>query len=224
MNKKYYTIFIRLCFAISIPLATIIHASLNRERPVVHVVKTFVDNMIPFNKYFAVPYLFMFAYITISLLFFAVKDGKSYFSLLASDVTGMFICFILFYSFQTEVERPVVYGNDFFSGLVKYIYNTDNPYNCFPSIHVLSSYLPFLFAFKYNKSTIMKVFTTIGFVLISVSTFFIKQHYVLDAVAAILLGTILFYVFTSKIWGRLPYVNSLEFLVIQKKPQDVESR
>ena len=214
MQNKILQVLFRLCFALSIPLATIIHISLNKARPGVHIVKTFVDDLIPFNRYFALPYLFMFLFISISLLYFAIVDSKTYFRLLASVVCGMLLCFVVYYLFPTTVPRPKLLGNDFFSNLVKDIYASDNPYNCFPSIHVLSAYLPILFAFKYNKSIFMKGFTFIGGGMIILSTLFIKQHYVLDGVASIVIGTLLYSVFTNEIiWNRLPLKAIAEFSV-----------
>ena len=217
MYNKFLQILFRLCFAISIPLATIIHVSLNRYSPNVHIVKTFIDDIVPLNKYFAVPYLFMFLYITTALVYFAIVDYKYYFKLLASIVFGMLLCFVVYYYFPTTVPRPDVSGSDFFTTLVINIYANDNPFNCFPSIHVLSAYLPLLFALKYKKSTFMKVFTIVGCISISLSTLFLKQHYFLDAVASIFLGTALYLLFTSEyLWNRIP-IHSMVDLVMPSK-------
>ena len=222
MSNKIIQVLFRLCFAISIPLATIIHISLNKPRSGVHVMKIFIDDIIPINRYFAIPYLFMFLFITISLLYFAIVDSKIYFRLLSSIVCGMLICFAVYYIFPTTVPRPEILGNDLFSNLVKDIYANDNPYNCFPSIHVLSSFLPILFAFKYNKSSFMKGFTLIGGIMISLSTLFIKQHYFLDAVASIVLGTILYLVFTHvEIGIKLTQRTTSEFSMLPNLKNDI---
>ena len=207
---------------ILIPIASLVHVYLNRNRQGTHVIKTFIDDMIPFNKYFSAPYQLMVVFISIVLIFFAIVDYKYYFKLLLSVLMGMFICFIIFYFFPTTVTRPNVIGDDFFFNLTRSIYATDNPYDCFPSIHVLSAYLPFLFIFKYNKSVIMKIYTFIGFITITLSTFFIKQHYVLDAVASIIIGTGLFVVLTNyKIWSKLPLKNTISLLVPSKLKNDI---
>jgi hypothetical protein len=222
MNIKILKIFGRLSFMILIPVASLIHVYLNRYRVGTHSIKTFIDDMIPFNKYFSVPYQLMVVFISTVLIFFAIVDYKYYFKLLLSVLAGMFICFIIFYLFPTTVARPIVTGNDFFAGLTRSIYATDNPFDCFPSIHVLSAYLPFLFIFKYNKSTIMKIYTFTGFIVITLSTFFIKQHYVLDAAASIILGTVLFITITNNaIWNRLPFKNTISLLIPSKLKNDI---
>ncbi len=225
MQNRTLQILGRICFSILIPLATIIHVSLNIPSPDDHIVKIFIDDMIKVTPIFAIPYLFMFLYITISLIYFAVVDYRLYFKLLASVVTGMLICFAVYYFYPTTVPRPNINGNDIFSKMVIYIYSSDNPYNCFPSIHVLSAYLPLLFAFKYKKSTFIKVFTLIGSISISLSTLFVKQHYFMDAVASVILGTILYFVFTNEyILSRLPIKTTIEFLVPSKLRDGIDSQ
>lgn len=222
MYIKLLKVLGRLSFMILIPLASLIHVYLNRYRPGTRSIKIFIDDMIPFNKYFSLPYQFMVIFISIVLLYFAIVDYRYYFKLLASVLVGMFICFIVFYFFPTTVLRPTVIGDDFFSKFTRNIYATDNPFDCFPSIHVLSAYLPFLFVFKYNKSTFMKIYTFIGFISITLSTFFVKQHYVLDAIASLILGTILFLVLTNDgLWGKMPFRKPISFLIPSKLKNDI---
>ena len=224
MTIKILPLIGRLCFLILIPLVSLIHIYSNRFRPGVHDIKTFADQIIPFNKYFAVPYQFMVIFITLVLIYLAIVDYKYYFGLLASVIIGMFICFIIFFFYPTTVPRPIIQGNDFFTKMVLNIYSGDNPYNCFPSIHVLSAYLPMLFVFKYNKSFLMKGFTLIGCVSITLSTMFIKQHYILDALASIIMGTLLFLVFSNKsIWERRPFKAAIDFLIPFKLRNDIHS-
>ena len=164
----------------------------------------------------------MFLFISICLIYFAIVDSKTYYCLLASDVCGMLICFVIYYFFPTTVPRPTIIGTDFFSNLVKYIYASDNPYNCFPSIHVLSSFLPILFTFKYNKSRIMKVFTLISGIMIILSTLFVKQHYFLDVLASLILSSILYLVVSNELlWGKLPLKTISEYSGSQSFKTDI---
>lgn len=79
--------------------------------------------------------------------------------------------------------------------LVRTLYtdNNDAPYNCFPSIHCLSSYLLYLAA---RKSPNLKrwVVVCIGVIVwsIIISTVFVKQHVVMDVFAGIMLGHLIF--------------------------------
>lgn len=214
MANKIAQVFYRICFMILIPVVTLIHYSLNVYRPNVHNISTVLDNLIPFNQLFALPYVYWFAYLPAILVYFAIVNSKVYFKLLGSVIIGMCCCFVVFYFFPTTVPRPDVVGADFFSNLVRYIYGSDNPYNCFPSIHVLDAFLPTIFLCKYNKNLLIRIVAILSFVSITASTVFIKQHYVLDAVASVALGTGMFLIFDSEyLWNKLPVKRVLDALI-----------
>lgn len=215
MPSRLRQVLNRLCFMVVIPLISLIHIALNTYRPDVHNLKTLIDDMIPFNQAFVIPYIYWFFYITVVLLYFAVADGKSYFRLLMSIVAGMFICFIFYYFYPTTILRPEVPGNDIFSSLVRdVIYKKDNPYNCFPSIHVLNAVLVTLFFCKFNKNNMLRGLAVLSCVFISLSTLFIKQHYVADMFASLLLGTSMYVLFTNdSLWNSVPVKRVLDFLI-----------
>lgn len=207
MKGQYSHIILRILFMLSIPLISIIHVMLNRERGTSHIIKTLLDNRIPFNKFFVIPYIywFGFGFVFIILLYFAVVDHNYYYRLLASILSGMLICFTIYYFFPTTVPRSDIIGDDSLSKLVRFIYSMDNPYNCFPSIHVLNAMLVTLFFCKYYKGIILKGIAIGSCVLINLSTLFIKQHYTPDVLASILLSTTLYLIFGSNyLWRYLP--------------------
>ncbi|MCX7708327.1 MAG: phosphatase PAP2 family protein [Clostridia bacterium] len=215
MPTRLTQVFNRICFMVTIPLVSIIHVVLNTYRPNMHNLKTAIDDIIPFTPMFVVPYIYWFLYITMVLFYFAVVDYKYYFRLLMSIIAGMFVCFIIFYFYPTTVPRPEVFGEDIFSRLVRdFIYKKDNPYNCFPSIHVLNSLLVTLFFCKFNKSTILRTLAVLSCVSITLSTLFIKQHYVADMVASLLLGTSVYVLFTTdSLWNSVPVKRIMDFLI-----------
>lgn len=198
MNNRYLQFLLRACFLILIPLVSMIHFTLNRYSENLHSVKIFLDDMIPYNKFFILPYVYWFAYVGIVLIYLAATDYKNYFRLLASIVTGMFICFIFYYFYQTTVIRPDIHTTDVFNRFVDYVYSKDNPYNCFPSIHVLDALLVSIFLYKVNKNIVVRVIAVASFVSITLSTFFVKQHYVLDAAAAIAISIFVYWLYTNE--------------------------
>jgi len=52
-------------FALLIPLISIIYPVLNKYNPNVKVLITFIDNLIPFNKYFIIFYVTWYGYVGI---------------------------------------------------------------------------------------------------------------------------------------------------------------
>ena len=66
----------------------------------------------------------------------------------------------------------------------------DQPFNCFPSLHVALDFLSAFFTWTERPRAGGALLSMA--VLISVSTLFVKQHYVLDVVAGALLGALAF--------------------------------
>ncbi len=71
--------------------------------------------------------------------------------------------------------------------LVNLIYSIDEPSNCFPSIHVSFVFLSYFFVQRYKPT--LAWFVLILAILISISTVLVKQHYIVDVIAAIILAT-----------------------------------
>lgn len=180
-------------WALSVPIISIIYALLNKDRGWINIVETSVDKHIPFTKYFIIPYVSWYLYVGFFLMLLCVVNEKSYRGLLINLLIGMIISYIIFYVFPTTVPRPIINSKDIFSRLVLIIYNRDNPYNCFPSIHVINAALTAIYVNRESKlNRVIKGISTTVSILIILSTMFIKQHYFLDAVAGILIAYTLY--------------------------------
>ena len=110
-----------------------------------------MDKFIPFNKYFILPYVSWYIFIAIFSAILCILDKERYLKLLITLNIGMITCYIIYYFYPTYVPRPMITGTDFFSNLVLNLYAADNPYNCFPSIHVLNSVLIALYTYESEK-------------------------------------------------------------------------
>jgi len=157
----------------------------NRE---VFSLVTTVDEAIPFVKYFALPYSVWIFYIYVCLFYFFKKDIHVYYRMLMTYAICALLCYLIYSVFQTTVARPYVGGTDPFSLLMQYIYNRDQPYNCFPSIHCFSSYMVMraIWTSSFRNKWNMTLITGMSSLII-LSTLFVKQHVVMDALAAIFL-------------------------------------
>lgn len=170
------------------PFLGMMYAWTNRADQEVYSLVTAFDQATPFIKYFALPYSVWIFYIYACLVYFFKKDVNVYFKGLATYTVCALTCYVIYAVFQTTVPRPAILGDDPFSMLMRFIYNRDQPYNCFPSIHVFSSYMVMRlvwtssFRNKWNVTLITGMSS-----LIILSTLFIKQHVILDALAGILL-------------------------------------
>lgn len=145
-----------------------------------------LDKTIPFKAIFIIPYIYWYIFIFVGLIYILYKSRVEYSRIFISIVIGMCCCYIIYYLFPTQINRPFVDNSNILSKLVNFIYNLDKPFNCFPSIHVLNTY----FIMRYTKKIYSKKFfyyTQIVGLLIILSTVFIKQHFVLDIIGSIIL-------------------------------------
>jgi membrane-associated phospholipid phosphatase len=182
-----------LSFILIIPLLSIIYPILNHNSNGTQSLVTKLDTSTPFIPEFIIPYVLWYPFIFLTLVYICYKNKKVYIRTLSSIGIGMLISFIIFYVFQTHVPRPIIEETDIFSNLVAVIYKNDKPFNCFPSLHVLESYLMIKGIYacsERNKAILWTV--NITAVLIILSTLFIKQHVILDAIGAIYLAEIIF--------------------------------
>ncbi|MHB1654107.1 MAG: phosphatase PAP2 family protein [Desulfitobacteriaceae bacterium] len=176
-----------------IPLIDSIYLLLNHSNEHVYMLVTIFDKSIPFKQLFVVPYIAWFGLIFVALILFMYRDIKLYIFSIISIILGLLISFIIFSLFQTTVPRPEILGDDIFSQLTKFIYTIDNPFNAFPSIHVLTSYIIFL-GCQQTKGHFPKISLVIQGVVILVilATLFLKQHTILDVLGGLILGGSLF--------------------------------
>lgn len=188
-------IIIRGILSTTIPLSSIFYGIINKFNGKVYILQSSIDSMIPFNQYFILPYVFWYFYVGFFLFYLCGVDKTNYFKLLLCIVLGELICCLIFYFFPTYVARPNVLGDDFCSKLVRYIYKSDNPYNCFPSIHVLDSTFVAICVYKSNKFNMSTKRISLGIsIIIIISTMFVKQHYFADIVSGALLAFVIYIV------------------------------
>jgi membrane-associated phospholipid phosphatase len=177
----------------SIPLVNILYPILNSSTRGVNSLVTDLDRGLPLLKVFIIPYLCWYGFIFLTLTYLCLKDKRVYFKALVSINLGLIACYTIYFFYQTTVPRPIINDNDWLTGLVALIYQADEPFNCFPSIHCLTSYL----MMKAINNSSVKNLHNQGVVypfaiLIILSTLFVKQHVFLDVIGAILLGDIIY--------------------------------
>lgn len=73
------------------------------------------------------------------------------------------------------------------------IYSHDQPYNAFPSIHVLTTFAVMLGNINIkDKHPFHKMFVPVMGSLIIVSTLFVKQHFILDMISSVFLTSFIY--------------------------------
>lgn len=151
-------------------------------------VHCWLDDIIPFQEIFLIPYVFWYVLIVISLLYFLLYNVDGFKRLqtfiIITQVTAMAI-YILFPSRQDL--RPLVFERDnFLTQCVSLLYAADTNTGVCPSLHVAYSLgIASVWLKEKTASKLWKVFVVIAVILICLSTMFIKQHSAVDFFVAL---------------------------------------
>lgn len=178
------------------PILGDLYHLVNKPSAQVYSLMTPLDQAIPFIKYFAVPYGVWIFYIYVCIVYFFKRDRTTYYRAMLLYTICALTCYGIYLVFQTTVPRPEVIGNDPFAQLVRFIYNRDQPFNCFPSIHCFSSYMVMRLMLSSPARNWKNVMLISGMsLLIIASTLFMKQHVVWDVIGGIALVEIYYFLF-----------------------------
>ncbi len=160
-------------------------------------VKIPFDDVIPFCEYFIIPYYFWFVYIIWMLVhtfFMDVDTFKKYmwFIIISYSIT----CFIyLIFPTEQNLRPDLTVRDNIFEDIVYHLHTTvDNNKDVCPSIHVTGSFAVLFAAWnsKLYRGRGWKITFVIATISISISTVFLKQHSVIDIIAALVLCFILY--------------------------------
>lgn len=194
-SKSYW---LSLSLMLSLAVMGMFYDILNSPERGFVVLDSPIDRMIPFVPAMSIPYLGWYPFVFGVLAYLCAKDRLMYYRVLLSMNICVWICYLIYFNFQTMVPRPELTGTGLGASVLGWLYSQDRPYNCFPSIHALHSYLVMravLSVPSIRKS--IKRWVAGGAVLIIVSTLLIKQHVIYDAMGAVILGECIFTIITG---------------------------
>lgn len=168
-----------------------------------------LDQAIPFLPVFAVPYVLWFAYIAAGLIFLMLTDQqlfvKTQMYLYLGYEIALLVCLIFPHG---QPLRPDMseYPVNIFTDMVRHIYANDTNTNCLPSIHVLNQ-LAIHFGLcrsqPFRKHKWIKYTSFIFSALVCASTVLIKQHSIMDVVAALPVSFICYQLVFRVDWGKM---------------------
>lgn len=162
-----------------------------------YVIHTRVDDWIPFNEYFIIPYLLWFLYVAGAILYFFFTNKRDYYRLCTYLFTGMTISLLICTIFPNGTDlRPVVDPDkNFCSWLVSILHAADTSTNIFPSIHAFNSigvHIAIMKSESLQKYPAIRFGSLALMILICMATVFLKQHSVVDVVGASLMAYALY--------------------------------
>ncbi len=148
--------------------------------------RTPLDDALPVVPVFAVPYLSLIPFVGVSLLVMLFRRARVYRSAALSMIVVWFISYAFYLFLQSFVSRPHIGGSDVFSSLVRWVYSADQPYNDFPSLHASLSTVIAIHWWHIDRR--VGIAAAAWTALIVASTVLIKQHYLADVLAGLVLA------------------------------------
>lgn len=150
-----------------------------------------LDDRIPFCEYFAVFYVFWYALVAGSLVYFGLYNVEAFRNLMKYIIVTQVVAMAVYIFFPNRQDlRPEVFPRDnFWTHVMAGLYAIDTSTNVCPSLHVAYSLgIASTFLKDSEVSAGWKTAIVITVVMICLSTAFVKQHSVLDILAGSLLG------------------------------------
>ncbi|MBP3359672.1 MAG: phosphatidic acid phosphatase [Clostridia bacterium] len=170
------------------------------KAPEYYSVYCFLDDAVPFCEFFLIPYLFWFVYLVGALFYTLLTDTSAFRKMMWFIIITYTISIIIYLLFPTcQQLRPESFMRDnVFTRFLMYFYKFDTNTNVCPSIHVIGSASAMLALLGTDKFSTLsrKTAVIITALLICASTVFLKQHSVIDIIAAVpvcIIGYILCY-------------------------------
>ena len=171
-----------------------------------HVIHVPMDDYIPFNEYFIVPYLMWFFYVAGAMMFFLFKSKDDFIRMCCFLFTGMTISLIVCTFFENGTDfRPFIDPEkNPFCAAVAILYKGDTCTNVFPSIHVYNSIGTHIAIAKsqcFRNHPWIRFFSGLLMISICLSTVFLKQHSVVDGIGSIIMAYVMYGVVYLPNWA-----------------------
>ncbi|ABX44067.1 phosphatase PAP2 family protein [Lachnoclostridium phytofermentans] len=215
--KKYKHAWVLLYFFIYAPWFVYLEKTITTNYHSVHIK---LDDYIPFNELFVIPYYLWFVLIALVVGYLFFKDKKEYYRSTAFLFIGMTVCLFIYTIWPNGQDlRPdlATLGRDnILIDIVRNLYRTDTNTNVCPSIHAFNSIGICIAVFHTNSlkdKRYITIPTVILAILICMSTVFLKQHSVFDVISASLLSIVMYLVVYVPDYAK----------VFEKKKESVKS-
>lgn len=169
-----------------------------------------LDNLIPFNEWFIIPYYLWFPFVAVIVSYLLFTSKSDYYKCCSFLFIGMTICLIIYTIWPNGQNlRPdlATLGRDnMFIDIISKLYASDTNTNVCPSIHVFNTIGIVIAIFhceRFKKHRWIKIGSFVLGILICLSTVFLKQHSVFDGICAIILAAIMYVIVYVPDYNRI---------------------
>lgn len=187
MNSRIKHKLFLLTYAIYVPLyigAFFLVEKLVPESADYWVSYIFLDDYIPFREEFIIFYYLWYPALVAIGVFLLIKDEYEYkrymMSIIITFTFALIFCVLVP---NGQDLRPEVFPRDnMFTHMIAAIYEADTNTNVMPSVHAIGAFLGLISTHrtKQIKNKLSVIALDILWILIAISTCFVKQHSILD--------------------------------------------
>ena len=173
-----------------------------------------LDDYIPFNEWFVIPYVGWYLLIAWSLLYFLFYNVENFKGLQTYIIVTQAIAMVCYIVFPTRQDlRPEVFERDnVLTGIMGFMYTIDTNTGVCPSLHVAYSLgIASTFLKEEQASKWTKAFVLVFVALVCMSITFTKQHSAVDFFTAIPVGIVAEMVaFYKQYWKRKKLLKNVK--------------
>jgi membrane-associated phospholipid phosphatase len=154
------------------------------DRPAVNLAIA-ADHWLPFNHTWILVYAMVYVFLFLPV--FIVRDKFSFYYVAKGYLMVNFISVAIFVIMPARYPRPeILTQSEFLWWGTALNYLLDKPVNCFPSLHVANAFFASMIAYHYRPR--VGIIAWFMAALVSVSTLYMKQHFIADIVMGFVLS------------------------------------
>lgn len=157
-----------------------------------------LDDRIPQQPAWVLVYGSLYLWL-ILLPVFVVRQDEVIRRTVFAYLTVWIAAYVVFLFYPTVAPRPdgeAVIGEGFAAWGLRFLYSSDPPYNCFPSLHVAHSFVSAMSSGRVHRG--LGNVASVGAFAVGLSTLFTRQHYILDVAGGIVLALVAYAVFLRR--------------------------
>ncbi len=170
-----------------------------------HSMHSPLDDLIPFCEAFVIPYVFWYALIVITLVYFAIYNPEGFKRFMTFIIVTQVVAIAAYIIYPSRQDlRPETFPREnVLTGILGLIYKLDTNTGVCPSLHVAYSLgIASAWLKERDVSRLWKNFVVVAVVLICLSTMFVKQHSAVDVFWALPLGLLAEVIAYGKSWWK----------------------
>ncbi len=175
------------------------------------------NNKVPFLAWTIYPYIIAYPFWGLTFIYMSMRSKENMYNLLTMAIITFLVCGVWYFFWQSDVESwrvtsGLFLNNDyatprtdlnFTESIVMMIYQAAGPRNALPSMHTLMSWLCIL-SLRLDKKTPnwAKITIWVLSLAIIIATQTLKQHYIIDLIAGVILAELAYWLLKDSIVVR----------------------